>query len=64
MSNVSIISINLNNIAILNIEVADYHFIINRISKREVVNLLQKAKKQKSGLLENIKDLLSHIKKI
>ena len=64
MSNVSIISINLNNIAILNIEVTDYHFIINRISKREVVNLLQKAKKQKSGLLENIKDLLSHIKKI
>ena len=64
MSNVSIISINLNNIAILNIEVTDYHFIINRISKREVVNLLQKAKKQKSGLLENIKDLLSNIKKI
>ena len=36
-------SINLNYIAILNIHDVDYDCIISRISKSEVVNLLQKA---------------------
>ena len=34
-------SINLNNIAILNIKGIDYHCIINGISKSDSVNLLQ-----------------------
>ena len=36
-------SINLNDIAILNICGVDYRCIINRISKREAVNLLRNA---------------------
>ena len=35
-------SINLSNIAILNINDVDYHGIITRMSKSEAVNLLQK----------------------
>ena len=35
-------SMNLSNIAILNINDVDYHGIITRISKSEAVNLLQK----------------------
>ena len=37
------ISINLNNIAILNIEGSDYYCIISLITKNEAVNLLQNA---------------------
>ena len=36
-------SINLNDLAILNIHSVDYRFIINKISKSEAVNLLQNA---------------------
>ena len=35
--------INLNNIAILNINSADYRFIINGISRSDVLNLLKNA---------------------
>ena len=34
-------SMNLRNIAILNIQGADYCFIINRISKSETIDLIQ-----------------------
>ena len=37
----SMIPMNLSDIAILNIKEADYHCIINRISKSETINLLQ-----------------------
>ena len=36
------ISIHLNDISILNIHVIDYRSIMNKISKSEAVNLLQK----------------------
>ena len=36
-------SVNLGNIAILNIKVSDYHSIISLISKNEAINLLQNA---------------------
>ena len=46
------ISMTLSNIAVLNIHSCDYRFIMNGISKSEVVNLLQKAElKEKSGTL-------------
>ena len=35
------ISKNFNNIAILKIKNADYHYIINTISKSEAINLMQ-----------------------
>ena len=38
---VLMISINPNDIAILNINCADYHCIINRISKSDALNLLK-----------------------
>ena len=37
------ISVNLSDIAILNIKGSDYRCIINIISKNEVINLLQNA---------------------
>ena len=40
---VFVISINLNDITILNINWADYRCIINRISRSDVVNVLQNA---------------------
>ena len=46
------ISMTLSNIAVLNIHSFDYRFIMNGISKSEVVNLLQKADlNEKSGTL-------------
>ena len=37
--NVLLISMNLNDTVILTIHIVDYHYIINRISKSEAVNL-------------------------
>ena len=54
------ISINLSNIAILNIKGSDYHCIISLISKTEAIELLQSADlTEKSGTLENIKHLVT-----
>ena len=54
------ISINLSNIAILNIKGSDYHCIISLISKTEAIELLQSADlTEKSGTLENIKRLVT-----
>ena len=45
-------SMNLSNVAILNLNSVDYHYIINAISKSKAVNLLQKANlNEKSGTL-------------
>ena len=44
-------SINLNDIAILNISAADYRCIINGISKRDALNLLKNANLTKKGVL-------------
>ena len=59
-------SINLSNIAILNVNGVHYRCIINRISKSEVVNFLQKAdlKKKRLNIKYNLKhkNLLSHKK--
>ena len=45
-------SINLSNIAILNIKGSDYHCIISLISKNEALNLMQNANlTEKSGTL-------------
>ena len=41
--NALIVSVNLNGTAILNINGADYHFIIGSIRKRDAVNLLKDA---------------------
>ena len=40
---VLMMTVNLSDIAILNINCVDHRCVINRISKREAVNLLQKA---------------------
>ena len=49
-------SMNLDNIAILKIRSADYHCIISRIMKSEAINLMQNANlTEKSGTLSNIK---------
>ena len=48
-------SINLSNIAVLNINGVDYCCVIKGISKSEVINLLQKADlNEKRGTLQNI----------
>ena len=58
------ISMNLSDIAILNINSVDYCCIITRISKSETVNLLQKAdwnakkKKKKNIIEEHITNIL------
>ena len=45
-------SMNLSDIAILNIHGADYHCIISRISKSEAINLMQNINlTEKSGTL-------------
>ena len=50
-----IMSLNLSDIAILNIDSVDYRFIFNEISKSEAVDLLQNADFDvKRGTLENI----------
>ena len=50
--NISVMSMNPSNIAILNIRGVDYCCIINGISKNEAVNLLQNADlNEKSGSL-------------
>ena len=49
-------SINLSNIAILNIKVSNYHCTISLISKNKAIKLLQNAElTEKSGGLGNIK---------
>ena len=40
---VLMMSVNLNDIAVLNVNSADYSCIINRISKSDALNLLQNA---------------------
>ena len=56
-------SINLSNIAILNIKGSDYHCIITLISKNEPINLLQNADlAEKSEILQKRRKLW--IKKI
>ena len=59
-------SVNLNDIKILNIKDSDYHCIVSLISKNETINLLQNADLiEKSGalkILKNIKILKSYIK--
>ena len=58
-----VMSVNLSNIAILNIKCFDHCYIISRISKNEAINLLQHADlTEKSGTLENINILFSRIK--
>ena len=50
--NVLMMSINLNNIAILNFKGAEYHCIISRISNSEDINLMQNINlTEKSGTL-------------
>ena len=57
------ISINLSDIAILNIKGSDCHCIVILISKNEVINLMQNADLiEESGTLESIKKLFSCIK--
>ena len=53
--NVLMMSMDLSDIAILNIKGADYHCIISRISKSEAVNLLQKAdlEEKKQNIIKN-----------
>ena len=56
-------SMNLSDIAILNIKGSDYCCIISLISKNEAINLMQNADLTgKSGTLQNIKNLFSYIK--
>ena len=58
MSHLLIISINLNDIAILNIKGSDYRCIISLISKNVAINLMQNVDlTEKSGTfkLENLK---------
>ena len=52
MTCVLIMSINLSDIAIVNIKVSDYCCIISRISKNEAINLIQNIDlTKKSGTL-------------
>ena len=55
-------SINLNDIAILNICHADYCCIINGIDESEVINLLQSAKLTKKSSFIKVEKLLFDIK--
>ena len=57
-------SINLSDIAILNIKDSDYRCIISLIRKNEAINLMQNADlTEKSGTLSSIK-IYYHIKKL
>ena len=59
------VSVNISNIAILNINGVNYCCIINRISKSEAVNLLQKADLRKiAERYKYVKNLFSNIKMI
>ena len=49
--------VNLKNIVILNENSADYHHIINGISKYDTVNLLQKANMTKERSIVKAKQL-------
>ena len=54
---------NLKNIAILNIKVADYRCIISEIRKNEAISVIQNADlNEKRGTLQNTKSLFSYIK--
>ena len=56
-------SMSLSDIAISDIKSVDYHCIISGISKSEAINIMQNIDlTKKSGKLESIKNLLSHIK--
>ena len=56
-------SINLSDIAILNIKGSDYRCIISLISKNEAIKLMQNADlTEKSVTLQNINNLFSYIK--
>ena len=55
-------SINLNDIAILNICHVDYCCIINGIDESEVINLLQSAKLTKKSSFIKVEKLLFDIK--
>ena len=58
---VLMMSMNLNDIAVLNIHGLDYRCIINRISESEAVNLLQNADlSEKSGTFQ-VKSFLYNI---
>ena len=50
-----LMSMNLSDIAILNIKGSDYHCIISRISKNEAINLLQNLKLQNVKKVEHYK---------
>ena len=55
---VLMISVNLSNIAILEIHVVEYHCVINEISKSEAINLMQNIDlSEKSGTLQFIKKI-------
>ena len=57
------IPMNLRDIAILNIKVSDYSYIISLISKNEDISIMQDADlTEKSGTLKKKKNLLSHMK--
>ena len=54
---------NLKNIAILNIKVADYRCIISEIRKNEAISVIQNADlNEKRGTLQNTKSLFLYIK--
>ena len=56
-------SMNLRDIAILNMKGSDYHCFISLISKNEAINVMQKADlTKKSGTLQNINNLFSYVK--
>ena len=56
-------SMNLSDIAILNIKGSDYHCVISLISKNEAINLMQNADltEQKGNIIKH-KNLLTRIK--
>ena len=56
-------SMNLSDIAILNIKSSDYRCIISRISKNEAINVMQNADFTKWNITEH-KNLVSHAKSI
>ena len=56
-------SVNLSDIAFLNIKGTDYCCIISLISRNEAINLLQNADlTEKSGTLLNVKKVFSYMK--
>ena len=60
---VLLMSVNLDNIANLNVTSVAYSCVISRISKSEAINLLQNVDlSEKIETLESIKNLLSYIK--